>query len=311
MNCPRCSEAVEPAAVFCGNCGQTLKADAVSEADADAPVSGQTPVADAAPAVTAASSLPAYAIANPAQQKAENKAMAALIFGVLALPGALIPFLGLTLAVTAIVLSTVARSAMHKKLMSTLAIVFASLGLVASIGVFIYGVQHYQAAQSGGGQVNADGSVVSAAGAGERLATPCYSVSMISALRTVDNAAGSCSAQAFNDNTLDASSNALVVEAVKQEKFTAENFAEMAKTFAGSYMADSLPDFTVTAQSTGVFAGSPAYTVDAKKNGQNTTIQLALVYRPVANGESLFILAHAIDNGQAGLEDFEKTWIWK
>jgi hypothetical protein len=341
MNCSQCSEAIEPGALFCGNCGQPLQA-ANSSTPATSPKTVSTePVAAVPPSPVArvlsnatdavspqpapsqtggpvlasnASGLPGYAVVNPVQHKAETKAMFALVAGVLSLPGSIIPFLGITLAVTALVLSTIARGNMQKKLMSTLAIIFAVLGILASIGMFIYAVQ-YEAnnVNSSLGSSSSNESTVpgTAAVSGSKLDTPCYSVSMIPALKNITNAAGSCSAQAFNDDTLNNSSNALAIEAVKQAKANENNFPDVAKNFVDNYIADSLPDYVVTSRKVGTFAKSASYTVNAKKNGQNTTIQLALVYHPVVNGESLYILAHAIDEGQANLSDFESTWVWK
>lgn len=106
MNCQKCNEPVEDGAAFCGNCGQSLAAPALSEVPNIAP----TPIPNSQPPIQqpvltpqppvqqnpitanvtpppSVSAKPAYAIANPASHRGDVKALLSLLFGIIGLVG--------------------------------------------------------------------------------------------------------------------------------------------------------------------------------------------------------------------------------
>jgi hypothetical protein len=301
MNCPHCAEAVEPGALYCGNCGQKL-----------ALPPSLPPAADPTATPATAGDIPRYALVNPIKQKAESTTMVGLILSVLSVPAAIVPFLGAALAVGGMVTATAARGSLAKKAMSNVAVAFASVGIIVAVGAYIYNINQYNkqqlASQTLNRQAVTTDQATQATGPGTSLDTPCYSASLPVANNT-NNVAGSCTTQAFNAATMVASSDAYNLQAVTQNDLTAETLPTVGKEVAGNYLASSLPGFTVTTQKTATFAGSPAYYINAK-NDRHISIALAIVVRRVAHGENVFVLVHAVE-GQADLASLEQSWQWK
>lgn len=297
MDCPRCGEAVDPGASFCGNCGQALD-----------------PVAAVSVASSRPVPLPTYAVVSPQAERAETKAMVALILGILALPAAVLPVLAWLLAGASIVVGLSARRQAARKMMSSMAVGFASFAILLAAGVFTYNLVQYDKGTVVAGNQKTLGSTDDSSTAVESVVgsvvdTPCYTFD-VGGLENVQHAAGSCSAQAFNADTMIASTNALNIEAIVQDKVTASNLTETGKEVVDNYLRTSLPHLTITSQGLGTFAGSPAYNISGR-NGSNVTIEMALVVHKAAHGENVFVLAHALNNGQADLSQFETTWEWK
>jgi hypothetical protein len=292
MECPRCGEVVDAGAAYCGNCGVAL---------------AQTQPISAVPSATDPMPLPAYAVANPSQHKAESKSMVALILGILALPASIVPLLGWLLAITGIVMASIARAKMPRKTMNNVAIGFGSLAVLLSAGVFVFNVQ--QPKPSTAGRAGDGSELATTRGVAGIIDTPCYSVD-VPGMDNVEHASGSCKAQAFNADTLLTSTNAFNVEGVYQEAINEANLAEAGQVIANNYLRTAMPDLVVASQSSGRFAGSPAYIIRGKSKG-NVTIELALVLHTVPHGENVFVLAHAINDAQASLAQFEAGWEWK
>ncbi len=307
MFCPQCSEAVEPGAAFCGNCGQAL--------DLPMPLPpapfGPPSAVEADPAAV---SLPAYAVADPARQRGETRAMVGLIIAVLAIPAAAVPLLGWVLAIAGLILATTTRRMLQRKLMPNLAIAFSSLGLVLSAGVYVYVTQvqtktkpaEVLTAQSG----TDSESLATSRPVSALVETPCYSVSVVG-LDMADNAKGSCNVKLYDAVTLGESNRALVVDAVKQGEITSANFVETSKALVDTYLAASLPGFAMVTQQTTVFAGSKAYIIEAKNTATTTSMQLAIVLHTSTNGENLFVIAYARNGAPANLADVAQAWEWK
>jgi hypothetical protein len=322
MNCPRCSEDVEAGALYCGNCGFHMPAAESNQASVPLPPSSSVPLPPSSEGQVPLSvqpdagqpplpPIPSYAVVNPVKQKAEGRTTLGLVLSVLSVPGAIIPFIGGALAVCGLVISTSSRGALAKKSMSNLAVAFAALGLIASVGSYVYNINQYNDRQTAGDnsitQMTKErgDDVVSTT---KVLDTPCYRTS-VPAVANASSPGEGCSSQAYNAATLDASTNAYNLQAVTQANLTAENLATAGKEVAGSYLTSSLPGFSVTSQQSGTFAGSPAYYINAK-NAQSVTVEMAIVVRKVAHGENVFVLVHAV-NGQADLSVIEQSWEWK
>ena len=104
MICSKCDQEVEDGAAFCGNCGQQIAAKA-------------TP--SVANKVT-----PEYAVAKPVQHSGEIKSTLSVVFGVIGIPGSLIPAVGFGLGVIGLVLGTLSRRSHHK--------IASTIGIIAS-----------------------------------------------------------------------------------------------------------------------------------------------------------------------------------
>lgn len=313
MDCPRCGETVDTGAAYCGNCGAALTTVAIGVPTSPQTYESATQAVEAS-VVATPTPLPAYAIASPSQHKAESGSMIALVLGVLALPGSIVPLIGWILAAAAIIMATTARSKMPRKTLNNMAIGFGSLAVLLSGGVFAYNSQTLNEQQpeaqlSSSAADPSDNMLAVLSGDSSAITTPCYSVDAVG-LGNVDSAANSCKAQAFNTDTLVASTNAFNIEGVVQENVNASNLAEVGQEIANTYLHTSMPDLTITSQNSGSFAGSPAYIIRGKSAG-NVTIEMALVLHAVSHGENIFVLAHAINDAQADLSQFESSWVWK
>lgn len=299
MDCPRCGEATDPGAAFCGNCGQALD-----------PAAAVVPASSLSPRPAA---VPAYAVANPQAERAETKAMVALILSILALPAAILPLLGWVLAAASITIGLSSRKHAPRRMMSNVALGFASFAVLLAGGTFTYNIVQYdkddatarQPAFNSTQNTDSTARIVT----GSVVDTPCYTLD-VGGLEHIQHVASSCNAQAFNADTMLASTNALNIEAVSQNKVTESNLADTGREVADNYLRSSLPNLVITAQGLGSFAGSPAYIISGR-NGATVTIELALVVRKVSHGENVFVLAHAINDAQADLSQFETSWEWK
>lgn len=295
MDCPRCGEVVDAGAAYCGNCGVALVQARPAASLPDAPASV---------------SLPAYAVASPSQHKAESKSMVALVLSILAVPGSIVPLLGWVLAITGIVMSSIARAKMPHKAMSNMTVGFGSLAVLLSAGVFVYNIQQPgRSANTTANLAEESSELATTRNIGGVIDTPCYSVD-VPDMDNVEHVSGSCKAQAFNADTLVASTNAFNVEGVFQESISEANLAEAGQEIANNYLRTAMPDLVITSQHSGRFADSPAYIIRGKSKG-NVTIELALVLHKVPHGENVFVMAHAINDAQANLSQFEAGWIWK
>lgn len=317
MKCPQCDEAVEPGAAFCGNCGRALTADTNSSdvaGSAPQPAPIDHAPSDETVVAAAPTPLPAYAVVDPAESKREPKAMVGLIISIIAIPAAVIPFLGVALAVMGIVVSARARS-MTKRVMHHMSVGFAILALVLSVVAYMYNLQQYNSQAKSKDTVSAQqpadkGQAVAAQATIDKVIdTPCYSV-VVPDLQNVDQVKDSCNTRLFNAETLAASDQVFTVDTVRQPSITAANFADVSKQLVENYVKNSLPDYTITAQRASTFAGSPSYVVSAS-NRSKVSVQMAVVLRAVEHGENIFVLVHGLSEGQADISMVEKTWQWK
>ena len=290
MNCPKCSQTVEAAASFCGNCGQPLKASRGFRRH------------------FGHAGTPGYALAAPTHHNGEVKATASLLLGITGLVGCVfMAAVGLALGIAGLVMGTVARS-QYKKGLSMAGSVISSLAILASLGVWVYAIQSDP-------RLNAEtpvshASSVAPAVSAASLATPCYSAGFIDELN-VANDPGSCDMNAYNGRTLSSSTNAYKVYADKTGITTANNFMAVAKNALEKDVSTNLSSFTIDTQKVATFAGSPAYIVAASDRTSGVKVVEAAVLHKVANGENIFILVHATNSTSADLDILEAQWQWK
>jgi hypothetical protein len=285
MNCSNCHEPLEIGAAFCGNCGQ----------------------ATGAPVEAVATVIPAYALTTVAQQSGEKQALLSVLFGAVGLIGALfVALLGLSLGLAGIIMGTLSRSSRRREL-SLAGLALSSLAVLASLAVWVYAIQHDPNLHKNVAQV---ASTSSAAVSGSGLATPCYSAGLVDTFNITSSANG-CDMQAFNGTTLNESTNAYKVYASAAPTVTAANFVAVSKAALEKDLTSSLPGFTMASEQAGSFAGSPAYEVSSFDKLHHVAIIEATVLHPVAAGDNIFVLVHAINGSTADLNILEAQWQWK
>jgi hypothetical protein len=330
MNCPRCNEAVEPGAAFCGNCGQPLQQAAPPSPGAVPSDSNQpSPMAQVlqgspqsyAPqqlgsplAAGSGPAIPGYATVNPLQHKAETRAMIGLILAVVSVPAAVVPFIGLAIAIVALAVVLPTRKMLHKKTMATVATVLAVMGLLLSIAAFAYNLTHYKKPATGDISSNSATTTTSdqtssqAQASGKIAGTPCYQA-LMPGMDHTETAADSCNTQAYKGSELNTSRDVYTVQALAKKELTSANLSTVGKDAANYFLTNSLPGFTATSQNLGTFANSPAYYLKAS-NADGATVVMALVVHSSSHGENVFAVIHAV-NGQSELTGIEKNWEWK
>lgn len=288
MECQNCHQPVEAGAAYCGNCGHALHVGGIA-------LAGVYP------------SLPSYALATPAARSTETKLLLALLCGVAGLIGALfVPLAGVTLGIAGIVAATTTRS-VGKHWPVRVGLGLSCLALLAGLGTWVYAVKNdprfnhnaaVAAQSSAPATVSAD------------LATPCYSANFIDRLN-VSHVAKSCNMNAYNGQSLNASSNAYKVYASQAQIINVSSFTNLAKTALEKDVKNSLPSFSIDSERVSGFAGSPAYTINASDKAQGVAIVETAVYHPVKTGDDIFILVHAIVGSTTDLHILEAGWQWK
>jgi len=310
MNCPNCSQPLDPGAAFCGNCGTPIgdnkEASAIernlSELHKSSVAGNLTPVV--------AGGVPSYAVALPLQHAGETKAMLSLIFGIIGLFGCyFMALLGLVFGIAGIVLGTMSRRS-TKKGFSTAGLIVSSLAVLVALATWVYFISHDPRLNPAKTSANTtQHSLPGTFTAANSLSTPCYSVGFTSKLNISSNS-GSCDMAAFNGASMEASSELYKVYA---EMVTSEaSFSSRVKSAIESDVQTNLPGYKIKSEEAGQFANSTAYIVDAANSTDDTEVVEAAVYHPTTNGDNLFVLVHAVaGGGSASLNDLESEWQWK
>ena len=309
MNCPRCANPVDNGAAFCGNCGQPL---APPTQPAAAPMQPTNPAAPPqfVPAPNVAipgpqtQPVPTYAATNAVQQAHDTKSLLSVIFGAIAIPGALIPFIGLVLGVVGLVLGTLSRRA-SKKTLSTVGIVLSIVAILLSLGSWAYFISKQKDTKS---KNNASGES-SETVATELIQTPCYSITFAQTMNTDTNPNDNCDVRAYDKGSMEDSSDVYKVYGNQVASVTEANFYGVAKTALEKDVAATLPGFSIKSQNAGRFAGSPAYFVYTT-DGKVAVVEAA-VFKKVDAGYNVFSLVHAVPGTTTDLKSLEAQWQWK
>ncbi len=326
MICSNCHQPLDDGAAFCGNCGQPVANNAAPSPQAPgqavppaSPAMPQQPVVPTGPLApqpqpqtnpVALSPSPAVVVnAMPPTatgaydptaiepKKGEVKAIIGLILGIASVPGSIIPLLGLVLGIVAVVVASL--SIRVKKVMAILAFVFAGIGIVISILLWIYAIAHDPRLHN---QLSSNQQTVN---------TPCYKFDLSSSLKVTQNG---CEINALNGSEGSASV-ALVIQTQNVPNLTASNLDQIAKeagpSLASGASQGSGATATITSQYSGSFVGNPAYYFNIKDNRGDKS-QAAMVYYDLANGDNTFLIIVASRNGTVdSISSLESNFAWK
>ena len=250
-------------------------------------------------AINAGGAMPAYATGvNPNEHAGETKAVVGLILGIIGIPAALIPLIGLALGIAGLILGTIARSH-YKRTLSMLAIIFSSLAILVSLGSWVYFAAHVLQQQKTGSGSSATSTSSSSLSV---ISTPCYSV-------RIDQSLGKSAPSGCNFDAV-GTSQEYVAEGVTNSNVTPDNLSQVGQA-ALAKAASSLGG-TITDGQMGQFAGSPAYIAHMNLASENVNGIYAVVLHATSGGNNVFITGHAVKNGQQvsfGL--LESNWHWK
>lgn len=310
MNCPKCNQAVEAGATFCGNCGQPLlvaPAEAqpvppaaqpvpapVASSTLAAPAATQppaTPPTQAPAAQPATAPAPQLATAPAPQPKGNTKAIVGLVIGVIAMPSALIPLFGLPLGIIGLILGTTSRKA-NKKILSTLAIVFSALAIVGSFAAAAYNVQKVK---SGSTNYNLSSSSSSSA----KITTPCYSVTIPAAVSF--GKSNGCNYE-YKQNGY-----SLVIGTSTVPSIASSDIDTLAKGFKDGFTERG---HSVLNDKVVQLAGSPAHKISLKtSNGvYGSTI---LAFHGSSQGPNVFSILYSDGGTNPDLSIIESSWQWR
>ncbi|HVO86499.1 MAG TPA: zinc ribbon domain-containing protein [Candidatus Binatia bacterium] len=336
MNCPRCGQPVEAGATFCGNCGQPLAqpspAQTVQPTAAPMPMPtpppvsqtiggiipptspGQAGVAAAAPmpmpvptpgAMPMPMPQPAMAPVPVNASAYEKKAMLGLILGVIGIPGAIIPFLGLVLGIIAVILGTIARR-QYKHLMSLLAIIFGILAILLSLAAYAYAFQHdpkFHVTKTA--TVTSTTKTASAATA-HTVETTCYTVKLDDGLSNYTPSG--CDLSSIGNTEV------VAIEADDISGLSSANFEASAQQVIAN-VAKGASNGTVVSTQAATFANSPAYNAQissVSSSSVKVTTNLYVVMHSAPSGENLFLIALAVPGDQKpSMATLESSWQWK
>jgi zinc ribbon protein len=325
MKCPNCGEELDPGAAFCGNCGQPIAMADGQPTKPAAPIADVTATptigqvwarsASVSPrtrypgtlAVAGATGIPAYAIPVASEQTNAIKAAMSVVLGVAGTVASLfIPLAGLALGVAGLVLATVSRRTLKRRL-NLVGIILSIICILTAFGSWAYVVTH-DPNHTPRITTTTSGQSPGPAVAAQSVATPCYAVNFGVRL-TVQTDSGSCTMNAFNGDSLNDSSDAYKVYGTTSS-VTAVNFTNLAKQAIEDDVRQSLPAFAVANETAGQFAGSPAYFVSAS-NGSGISVMEAAVFHKTANGENFFVFVHAVNAATVNLHGLEAGWSWE
>lgn len=308
MNCPNCHEPVESGSAFCGNCGHSFSLSTISQVlGNESPDSGMAqPFFPVVSTAGQAIKLPSYAVPNTSEQRNHLRASLSLVMGLVGVAGAMtMPASGVVLGFAGIVLATLSMRS-FKHLISRLGLVASIISVLVGSAAWVYAVTNSQ------DLVNKNNNSIkttnnSLAQATNNIITPCYNLKFATKVN-VENVADSCFMNAFNAASMSQSTDAYKILATNSS-VTITNFAIVAKESLEADVKQSLKGFTISKETAGIFAASPAYFVTAD-NGAGVSVIEAAVLHSTKHGENFFVLVHAVNGTSVDLLDLQLGWSW-
>lgn len=299
--CPRCKEAIENGALYCGNCGQKLKAGpSILEngyQNKTDPASGSSVAVPATAATNAG--IPSYAI--PYSHHKQHFAALALAFGVLGAAAAFIlPILGIVFGVIGLILISLSFKITHGRLRLA-GLVVPILALLIGLGFWVRAYNDSKLAAPAG---TADGTAML------NVTTPCFSLTFKEILN-VNNTRGSCSLNAYNSNTFANSSDVYKIVAERATIINSTNFVSISKPDINSDITKNLPGFSITSTGTTLFAGSQAFYDVAYDSSTDISLIEEAVYHPGTSSiANFFDIIHVVDGKSVNLSEINNSWQW-
>jgi hypothetical protein len=253
----------------------------------------------------AALSIQPYAIA--ASKTSNIKGILALVFGLMSMVSSiLIPIVGLIFALAAIVLASISLSK-RKRGLAMAGLVTGILGLLVGIALIAHNVQNMATSKTDGTQKSNTLNSATTTTSSD-LVTPCYSFTLDSK-QTIQNNSGSCDSNIFTGNSIETSDEFYRVLGVTASSLNSSNFMSIAKSGIEKDLTESEPNAQIISEQPTTFAGSPAYTVDAKGSGY--VLSESAVFHTTSNGENFFVVVHANSGSDVSLTTLEKDWKWQ
>ncbi|HSW85392.1 MAG TPA: zinc ribbon domain-containing protein [Candidatus Saccharimonadales bacterium] len=300
MNCPNCNQPVENGALFCGNCGQALSTA----------IPTTVGIPNGVISNVATNSLPSYAMPTTAQNRSQKAAQFSVLLGVAGIIGAVfIALFGFLFGIAGIITGIIAH-ANGKRAASSIGIVLSCLSIIAGVGVSIFAVNHQAKTKNTVHTENGSRNFSTVSTSASNYSTPCYSTNFSSKfnISTNDN---DCDIEAYDAETLNASSNAYTIYANSNSNINQSNFSELTKAALEKDLKNNLPGFSLTNERLDEFAGSPAYIVNSVDKSKNIAVVQAVVLHKVREGCNVFILEHATVGTTSDLDILELQWQWK
>jgi hypothetical protein len=291
MECPNCQQTVDPGAAFCGACGFKLDASeapqqAIPEVTAE-PESNQTgPIAPAG--------YPVYV--HPDHS---GKAITSLVLGVLAIPGCLIPIVGLTFGVVAFIFGTLSYRSVRRKL-AIIGMVLAVVAILGSLFLWVRNSQELVRQHNSGETVGATSNDSQL----RAMKTPCYNTKLPGDM-TITQSSGSCTFLATRNHGTEQEE----VKVIQVPSLSMANLQTAAQADAKNVVG-AVPGGSITKQGSATFAGSQAYEIEiASTDGSAGTI--SYIYDSTAQGNLVIVLrTQAYKGASHDLGDIESNWAW-
>lgn len=326
MQCPNCHHLIDAGAAFCGNCGQPVAVAApvasspIAAGYANAAIQPAVPLVTNVAAMPAAMAphpgVPAYAAPTPSHH---TKGILSIVFGSISIVFCLIPLISIVLGITGVILGTLSPKQAGKGIKIT-GIILSSVGILfglAAWGIFIAASPEIKQMQAENNKTSQTQPVAS----GSTTTTPataastlvvdngCYSISLSKSM-TVNKSSTGCDAQMYTGGSATNPAEAFTVMSVNEPSITTANFGDI-KDAITDEMAQVMPGYTITAQRSGTFKGSPAFYVDLSKDGSSLSAEEATVLHTSPQGDNIFIIAHAANGSSTNLSGLEAGWTWK
>lgn len=265
------------------------------------------PAFTAAGGYDAASAAPSVVTSSPGSvvpsehHNNKGKAIASFVLGILGCVGWLIPIVGVTLGVLALIFGTMGIKS-SKKVFAIIGIVLAVPVLAVSILVWVVATQHLLKQRNGQntGQHTSQSSSV----ATQAVTSPCYSTKIPTSVKLVQ-ANDSCSFDALNQTT----GEEYEVKVLQLAGLNTTNLQQAAQEDIQNVL-NLVPGSSIASQGTASFAGNPAYSVELNTADGGKGI-VDYVYKNTGQGNLVIVLHSQQQTTSINVQLLEQNWQWR